>query len=336
MHLSVTHAAVRAAQQAALASSEWIGKGEQKNADAAAVKAMRATLSQAPLQGRVVIGEGERDQAPMLFIGEKIGHGGPEAPSVDIAVDPLEGTGLCANDAAGALTLIALAPAGTLLHAPDVYMDKVMVGPGGKGTVALDQSPEENVTCLAKRLGQPPSALTVAILERERHDDLIARVRGAGARVRLIADGDVAAAILACVSGSGIHMVLGSGGAPEGVLAACALKCLGGDMQARLLPKNDAQRQRCSRLTGLEDPTRTLRLEDLVRQEAVFAATGVNSGGLLPGVARQGDHDVMHTLLLSTADHQAQWLCCQHARNPAVSPTGAWLRSPFGAAPSSF
>ena len=329
MHLSVTHAALCAAQQAALASSEWIGKGEQKSADAAAVKAMRATLSQAALRGRVVIGEGERDKAPMLFIGEEVGQGRAQDPSVDIAVDPLEGTGLCAKNISGALTLIALAPADTLLHAPDVYMDKVMVGPSGKGAVALDRSPEENVACLAKRLGRPVSELTVVILERERHCDLIQRIRSTGARVKLIADGDVAAAILACVSDSDIHMVLGSGGAPEGVLAACALKCLGGDMQARLLPKDDLQRQRCSRLTGLEDPTCTLRLDDLARQEAVFAATGVTSGDLLPGVMHQGGHDVTHTLLLSTAQHQAQWLCCQHEHNLGQSPSGAWLRSPF-------
>ncbi|MEM7589087.1 MAG: class II fructose-bisphosphatase [Myxococcota bacterium] len=326
MNPIVTHEALKTCQAAAIATAQWIGKGDQAAADQAAVTAMRNCLAQSPMQGRVVIGEGERDEAPMLFIGEKLGKGQQDTPAVDIAVDPLEGTGLCAKAAPGALAMLAMAPRNSLLHAPDIYMDKIAVGPAAKGAVDLERPVADNLASLAKQLHRGIDTLTVCVLDRPRHQEIIQEVRQAGARVQLIADGDVAASISTCIPNADVHMVLGSGGAPEGVLAACALKSLQADMQGRLLFANDEQLQRCQSMMPGKDPKRKLNLDDLVQQEALFATTGVTSGNLLPGIKQQGDNITTYTLLLSTQG-QAQWVCEQH---PILDKTAtAWLTLPF-------
>lgn len=329
MNPVVVQAAVTTCQAAAMAAAQWIGTGDQTAADQAAVAAMRDCLAHSPIQARVVIGEGERDNAPMLFIGEQLGSGQHNDPAVDIAVDPLEGTGLCANAAPGALAMLAVAAPNTLLHAPDIYMDKIAVGPAAKGAVDLQYSVADNVTRLAKRLNRPVDMLTVCMLDRPRHQEIVQQVRQVGARVQLIADGDVAAAIATGMPNTNVHMLLGSGGAPEGVLAACALKSLQADMQGRLLFANDEQLQRCQRMMPGADPTRKLTLNDLVQQEALFAATGVTGGPLLPGIQQHKHHITSYTLLLSTQGH-AQWLCQQHpARTDTAAQQPSWLQSPF-------
>ncbi|MEM7402694.1 MAG: class II fructose-bisphosphatase [Myxococcota bacterium] len=328
MNDTVIQEAIKTCQTAAIAAAQWVGRGQQDAADQAAVTAMRNCLAYSLIQARVVIGEGERDEAPMLFIGEQLGRGDQESAAVDIAVDPLEGTGLCAYAAPGALALLAMAPRNTLLHAPDIYMDKIAVGPAAQGAVDIDRPVADNLSSVAKRLNRPVDTLTVCILDRPRHQEIIKQVRQTGARVQLIADGDVAASILTCMPHAQVHMVLGSGGAPEGVLAACALKSLQADMQGRLLFANDQQLQRCQSMMPNQDPKRKLTLNDLVQQEAVFAATGVTSGNLLPGVQQQGHRSTTYTLLLST-QQQTQWICQQHPpHHDAVNPHG-WLQSPF-------
>ena len=276
----------RVSEAAALASARLVGRGDEKAADLAAVNAMREQLNLLDIAGVVVIGEGERDEAPMLFIGEEVGTG--RGPNVDIALDPLEGTTLTAKDMPNALTVIAMAPRGTLLHAPDVYMDKLAIGPGfAPDTVTLAMSPAERVAALAKAKGCKPEEISVCILERPRHEAMITEVRGTGAAIRLITDGDVAGVIHCAEPGiTGIDMYMGSGGAPEGVLAAAALKCMGGQIYGKLLFRNDDERARARR-AGITDLDRIYQRDDLVRAEVIFAATGVTSGSLLPGI-RQG------------------------------------------------
>jgi fructose-1,6-bisphosphatase II / sedoheptulose-1,7-bisphosphatase len=287
----------RVSEAAAIASARLIGRGDEKAADQAAVNAMRDQLNLMDIAGVVVIGEGERDEAPMLFIGEEVGTG--NGPAVDIALDPLEGTTLTAKDMPNALTVIAMAPRGTLLHAPDVYMEKLAIGPGYAGdTVTLKMSPTERVHALAAAKGGAARNITVCILERPRHEDLIAEVRATGAAIRLITDGDVAGVIHCAESAvTGIDMYMGSGGAPEGVLAAAALKCMGGQMYGQLLFRNDDERMRARR-AGITDLARIYTRDELVTADVIFAATGVTQGSILAGIKQEPGWITTETLLM--------------------------------------
>ena len=287
----------RVAEQAAIASARLIGRGDEKAADQAAVNAMRDQLNKLDIKGVVVIGEGERDEAPMLYIGEEVGTG--KGPGVDIALDPLEGTTLTAKDMPNALTVIAMGPRGSMLHAPDVYMEKLAIGPGyPEGIVTLDMPPATRVSALATAKGCGPSDITVCILERPRHEDMIAEVRSTGAAIRLITDGDVAG-VMHCAEPhvTGIDMYMGSGGAPEGVLAASALKCMGGQIQGRLLFRNDDERARAAK-AGITDLDRVYSRDDMVTDHVIFAATGVTGGSLLPGIKREVGYLTTETLLM--------------------------------------
>lgn len=287
----------RVAEQAALASASLVGRGDEKAADQAAVNAMREQLNKLDIAGVVVIGEGERDEAPMLYIGEEVGTG--NGPGVDIALDPLEGTTLTAKDMPNALTVIAMGPRGSMLHAPDTYMDKLAIGPGYEpGVVSLDMSPKERVEALAKAKGCAPSDITVCILERPRHEAMIAEVRETGAAIRLITDGDVAG-VMHCAESevTGIDMYMGSGGAPEGVLAAAALKCMGGQIYGRLLFRNDDERGRAAK-AGITDFDRIYTRDEMVTADVIFAATGVTGGSLLPEIKRQPGWVETTTLLM--------------------------------------
>ena len=274
---------VRVTERAAVSAARLAGRGDEKAADQAAVDAMRRELNKLPINGTVVIGEGERDEAPMLFIGETLGSG--SGPNVDIAVDPLEGTTLCAKAMPGAIATMAMAQGGSLLNAPDVYMEKIAIGPGYPvGVVDLDAAPEENIRSLAKAKGVDPSDITALVLDRPRHADGIAGVRKAGASVRLITDGDVAGVIhTAEPDQTGIDIYIGIGGAPEGVLAAAALRCIGGQMQCRLVLDTEEKRERAAKM-GIKDPRKKYEIEDMVRGDCLFAATGVTDGRMLEGV----------------------------------------------------
>ncbi|KGJ12461.1 class II fructose-bisphosphatase (plasmid) [Paracoccus versutus] len=287
----------RVSEAAAHASARLIGRGDEKAADQAAVNAMRDQLNMLDIKGVVVIGEGERDEAPMLFIGEEVGTG--QGPAVDIALDPLEGTTLTAKDMPNALTVIAMAPRGTLLHAPDVYMEKLAIGPGyPKDVVSLDMTPSERVRALAKAGGVKDSDITVCILERPRHEDLVAEVRSTGAAIRLITDGDVAG-VIHCAEAelTGIDMYMGSGGAPEGVLAASALKCMGGQMWGKLLFRNDDERGRAAK-AGITDLDRIYSRDEMVTADVIFAATGVTNGSIVAGVKREPHYLQTETILM--------------------------------------
>ncbi|MCW5747103.1 MAG: class II fructose-bisphosphatase [Alphaproteobacteria bacterium] len=274
--------AVRVTEAAALAASKLMGRGNEKAADQAAVDAMRQALNALNIEGTVVIGEGERDEAPMLFIGEKVGN--KNGPKVDIAVDPLEGTVLCAKNMPGSIATIAMADGGTLLHAPDCYMDKIAIGPGyPKGTVDLDAPVEENIINLAKAKGVKPTEITAILLDRPRHADKIAAIRKLGAAVSLISDGDVAGVIHCAEAKTGIDIYLGSGGAPEGVLSAAALRCIGGQMQTRLVIDTEALQERILKM-GIKDAKKKYEIEDMVKGDCLFAATGVTTGAMLKGV----------------------------------------------------
>jgi fructose-1,6-bisphosphatase II len=292
---------VRVTEAAALSCARWMGRGDAKGADQAAVDAMRRAFDGVRIRGTVVIGEGERDEAPMLYIGEKVGAGWPghqdshgeearrtgeadeSAPRVDIAVDPLEGTNLCATGSPGALAVIAVADDGKFLNAPDTYMDKIAVGPEGRGVIDITKSPTWNLNALAEAKRAKVTDLTAIILERDRHQALIAEVRQAGARIRLISDGDVSAAIATCKDVTGIDILFGIGGAPEGVLAAAALRCIGGDMQGRLKYRNDDERARAEKM-GVKDHDKVYRVDELAQGNVMFAATGVTEGTFLKGV----------------------------------------------------
>ena len=276
---------VRITEAAALACARHMGKGDEKLADQAAVDAMRQAFDSVSFNGTVVIGEGERDEAPMLYIGERVGD--RRGPAVDIAVDPLEGTTICANGGPNALSVIAIADHGKFLHCPDTYMDKIAVGAVAKGVIDLDKSPTENLRLLAEAKGRRVEDLTVVILYRPRHEALIEEVRKAGARIKLISDGDVAAAIATTKPETGIDMLMGIGGAPEGVLAAAALRCVGGDMQARLKPRNQQEIERAKAM-GIQDMEKKYSLEELADGEVMFAATGVTDGEYLQGVRVSG------------------------------------------------
>ncbi len=286
----------RVSEAAALASAKLIGRGDEKAADQAAVNAMREQLNKLDIQGVVVIGEGERDEAPMLYIGEEVGRG--SGPAVDIALDPLEGTTLTAKDMPNALTVIAMGPRGSMLHAPDVYMDKLAIGPGYReGVVTMDMSPSERVNALASAKGCSTEDITVCVLDRPRHEETISEIRGTGAAVRLITDGDVAGVIHCAEPGTGIDMYMGSGGAPEGVLAAAALKCMGGQMYGKLLFRNDDERGRASK-AGITNFDRVYTRDDLVTSDVIFAATGVTDGSIVSGIKREVGYLTAETILM--------------------------------------
>ena len=296
--------AARVTELAAMASYAQIGRGDEKAADQLAVDAMRTALNALDIDGKIVIGEGERDEAPMLYIGEKVGTG--KGPVIDIALDPLEGTTLTAKAMANALCVLSMSPGGGMLHAPDTYMDKIAVGPGyPAGTVDLDNSPQDNVRNLAKAKGVPASEITVCVMDRPRHAELIAALREVGAKVVLITDGDVAGVIHTAEPETGIDMYLGSGGAPEGVLAASALKCVGGFFQGRLIFRNDDERERARR-TGVTDFDRKYDLHELVSKDAIFAATGVTKGAMLDGVHFRDGFVTTHTLVMDSSTRTVQ------------------------------
>ena len=304
---------VRVTERAAVAAARLRGRGAEKKSDQAAVDAMRRELGCLAIDGTVVIGEGEMDEAPMLFIGEKVGT--KSGPKVDIAVDPLEGTTLCAKNMPGAIATLAVAEDGTLLHAPDIYMDKIAVGPGyPKGVVDLDAPADENIVKLAKAKGVKPDAITAMILDRPRHADLIAAVRKAGAAVSLITDGDVAGVIhTAEPDKTGIDIYLGIGGAPEGVLAAAALRCIGGQMQARLVIDTEEKRERAARM-GIKDPRKIYQIEDMVRGDCLFAATGVTDGRMLRGVQFGKDAIETETVVMRSASGTIRWIRAEHRK----------------------
>ena len=289
---------VRVTEIAAIAAWKLVGRGDEKAADQAAVDAMRTALNDLEIDGEIVIGEGERDEAPMLYIGEKVGRGGP---AIDIALDPLEGTTLTAKAMANALAVMAWAPKGTLLNAPDTYMDKIACGPGfPPGVIDLDKSPAENVKALAKAKGVEPSDITACVLDRPRHAEIIASLREVGARVHLITDGDVAGVINTADPETGVDLYVGQGGAPEGVLACAALKCVGGQFQGRLVFRNADERARAARV-GITDLDKKYDLHEMVRADAIFAATGVTKGALLDGVTYSGGFVHTHTLVMNSA-----------------------------------
>lgn len=301
--------AVRVTEAAALSASLLMGRGDEKLADQAAVDAMRKALNSLAIDGTVVIGEGERDEAPMLYIGEKVGSGGPK---IDIALDPLEGTTITAKGGPNALAVVAMAEAGGFLNAPDVYMDKIAVGGGlPEGVVDLDASPATNLKNLAKAKDSDVEDLVVCILDRPRHGELIARVREAGARIMLISDGDVSGVISTSEPASGVDLYMGSGGAPEGVLAAAALRCIGGQMQGRLLFRNDDERNRASRW-GITDLTRKYTLEEMARGNVMFAATGVTTGSMLKGVRRQAHGAYTHSVIMRSKSGTVRYIEAHH------------------------
>ena len=306
----------RVSEAAAIASADLVGRGDEKAADQAAVNAMREQLNMLDIAGVVVIGEGERDEAPMLFIGEEVGNG--NGPGVDIALDPLEGTTLTAKDMPNALTVIAMGPRGSMLHAPDVYMEKLAIGPGfAPDTVTLDMTPSQRVATLAKAKGCGAEDITVCILERPRHEDMIEEVRGTGASIRLITDGDVAG-VMHCAEPqiTGIDMYMGAGGAPEGVLAAAALKCMGGQIFGRLLFRNSDEKARASK-AGITDFNRVYTRDDMVTQDVIFAATGVTGGSLLPGIKREVGFLTTETILMRSKTGSVRRM---RYRNPTKRP----------------
>jgi len=275
---------LRISQNAAIAAARTVGFGQRHRSDQVAVEAMRAVMDTVEMKGRIVIGEGERDEAPMLYIGEEVGNRGRRGADVDIAVDPLEGTNLCATGAPNSIAVIAAAPRGGLLHAPDVYLEKLVVGPQSRGAVDIEAPVAENLKAIARRLDRAVSDLLVVVLDRPRHERLISDIRHAGARIRLIGDGDLAPGIAAALQGSGVHAVMGAGGAPEGVLTAAAMRCIGGEIQGRLMPAKPGDEERL-RKAGFTDLKKVYRTEDLApSDDVVFCASGVTDGALLRGV----------------------------------------------------
>jgi fructose-1,6-bisphosphatase II len=314
---------VRVTEAAAIASARYMGRGDRDGADKAATEAMRKTFDDVEMAGTIVIGEGERDQAPMLFIGEQVGVALPGQPEIDIAVDPLEGTNLVAMGLANAITVLAASEKGGLLNAPDTYMEKLCVGPIAAGRVDIRLSPLENLNLIAEALGRKVGDLTIVILDRPRHAELIDTIRGAGARIKLISDGDLSAAVSCAVMGTGVHAVMGTGGAPEGVLTAAALRCLGGEIQARLRFRNDEERARAERMGTSSDEERVYTTNDLAPGETlVFSATGVTEGDLLQGVRFFGGGARTHSLVMGYQSKQVRFVDTVHMfdrdRPPAV------------------
>lgn len=310
---------VRVTEAAALASARWVGRGEEKLADAAAVDAMRKAFDVIRMDGTVVIGEGERDEAPMLYIGEKVGTKGDDAPALDIALDPLEGTTICATGGPGSISVIAVAEHGKFLHAPDTYMQKIACGPAARGQIDLDLSATENIKRVAKALNKPVSELTIVILDRPRHTDLIAEARSTGARINLIGDGDVSAAVAAALPESGIDMLMGIGGAPEGVISAAAMQCMGGDFQGRLKFRNDEERARATKM-GIKDLDKKFTIDELAAGSVMFIATGITDGALLKGVRfLSGGQAKTHSIVMRSATGTMRMIEAHHdlTRKPA-------------------
>jgi fructose-1,6-bisphosphatase II / sedoheptulose-1,7-bisphosphatase len=305
---------VRVTERAAVAAARMRGRGNEIGADKAAVDAMRRELNRLPIDGTVVIGEGERDEAPMLYIGEHVGS--RRGPKIDIAVDPLEGTTLCAKNMPGAIATIAIADTGTLLHAPDVYMEKIAVGPGyPKGIVDLDAPVSDNIHALARTKGVQPAHITVLVLDRPRHSDLISDLRKSGAAVRLITDGDIAGVIdTVDPETTGVDMYIGIGGAPEGVLAAAALRCIGGQMQCRLVLDTQAKRERAARM-GIESPGKKYQIEDLVQGDCLFSATGVTNGSMLRGVEFHGAVIETDTVVMRSVTGTVRRIRAEHRQH---------------------
>ena len=304
---------VRVTEAAAIGAAKLIGRGDEKAADAAAVEAMRAALNELAMDGTVVIGEGERDEAPMLFIGEKVGSAQGTGPKIDIALDPLEGTTLTANAGANALAVLACAEEGNLLNAPDVYMDKLAVGPGyPDGIIDLAKSPSDNVRAVAAAKGVAPDEIIVCVLDRPRHAELIAELRSLGCGVALITDGDVAGVIAVTNEETNIDMYMGQGGAPEGVLAAAALRCVGGQFNGRLVFRNDDERARAAKW-GIVDLNKIYRLEELAKGDCIFAATGVTDGSLLKGVKRHKNGLMTtHSVVMRASSGTVRWVSGEH------------------------
>src|SRR6516162_3795357 len=306
---------VRVVEEAAIEAARTMGRGDRHLADQAAVEAMRHVLDTVPMAGKVVIGEGERDEAPMLYIGEKVGlkkEYSETVPEIDIAVDPLEGTNLCATGAAGAIAVLAASEHGGLLHAPDCYMEKIVVGPSAKGAVDLDAPVKDNLRAIARRLEREVEDLVVVVLDRPRHEKLVADIREAGARIRLIGDGDLSAGITAAVVGTGVHAVMGTGGAPEGVLTAAAMRCLNGEILGRLVIKDQQQAERIEKM-GVKDPKRVYDTEDLAPgKKMVFACAGVTDGNLLKGVRFFGEGVRTSSMILTLDDRQVRFIDSVH------------------------
>jgi fructose-1,6-bisphosphatase II len=300
---------VRVTEAAAVASARLMGRGDERAADEAAVQAMRRLLNSIRMSGEVVIGEGERDEAPMLYIGEKVGSG--DLPKVDIALDPLEGTTITALGGANALSVIAVADQGNFLHAPDTYMDKIAVGPAARGAIDIRKSPTENLQRVAEQLGRRTDEITAIILDRPRHAELIKEARSTGARIKLIRDGDVSAAIATCREDTGIDILLGIGGAPEGVIAAAALRCVGGDMHGILKFRN-AEEQERARKMGISDPDRAYTLDDLASGDVMFAATGVTTGDFLDGVRFYSDGAATHSVVMRSRTKTVRYIKATH------------------------
>jgi fructose-1,6-bisphosphatase class II len=304
---------LRVVEQAAIACAQTMGQGDRHKSDQVAVEAMRAEMDSVPIDGNIVIGEGERDEAPMLYIGEKVGmaHKAPNGrlyPQVDIAVDPLEGTNLCATGAPNAIAVLAASESGGLLHAPDLYMEKLVVGPSSRDAVDIDAPVKFNLRAIAHSLGRRVEDLVVVVLDRPRHEKLIADIRATGARIRLIGDGDLSAGIAAAVVGSGVHAVMGIGGAPEGVLTAAAMRCLNGEIYARLVVDTPEKEERCKAM-GITDPKKIYRSRDLASGERIiFAATGVTDGTLMRGVRFFGDGTRTTSLIMQTHPHQIRFI----------------------------
>ncbi len=305
---------VRVTEAAAIAASKWIGRGDNDAADDAAVEAMRAALNELPMDGTVVIGEGERDEAPMLYIGEKVGSAQGTGPKINIALDPLEGTTITAKAGPNALAVLAIAEEGGLLNAPDTYMEKLAIGPGyPEGTIDLSRSPSDNIRAVAQAKGVDPSEINVCVLDRPRHAELIAELRGLGCGIQLIPDGDVAGVIATTNPDVNVDVYMGSGGAPEGVLAAAALRCVGGQIQGRLLFRNDDEIARARRW-GIEDLDRIYSLEDMAKGDCIFAATGVTDGSLLAGVHRRRNCITTESIVMRASSGTVRRVSAEHRK----------------------
>src|SRR5665213_1966077 len=321
MEIELSLEFLRVVEQAAIESAKTMGLGDGHKADQAAVAAMRRVMDEVPMDGTIVIGEGERDEAPMLFIGEKIGAAqhvrGFNFPAVDIAVDPLEGTNLCATGAPGSITVLAASEKGGLLHAPDLYMEKIIVGPSCKNCVDLDAPVADNLSAVAKRLDRDVEDLVVIVLDRPRHEKLIADIRATGARIRLIGDGDLSAGITAAARGTGVHAVMGTGGAPEGVLTAAAMRCLNGEIFARLVINKPEDEERC-RAMGITDFKRIYKSRDLAPgEDIIFAATGVTEGALMKGVRFFGDGVRTSSVIMQNNPHRIRFIDSIHVTTTA-------------------
>jgi fructose-1,6-bisphosphatase class II len=315
MSIDLSLELLRVVEQAAIACAHTMGQGDRHKSDQVAVETMRKVMDEVPIDGTIVIGEGERDEAPMLYIGEKVGqaaHGHANLPQVDIAVDPLEGTNLCATGAPNAIAVLAAASRGGLLHAPDLYMDKLVVGPRARHAVSLDRPVKQNLKSIAKALDRKVEDLVVMVLERPRHDALVAEIRSAGARIRLIGDGDLSAGIAAAVDGSGVHAVMGTGGAPEGVLTAAAMRCLGGEIFARLVVSKPEHEERC-RAMGITDFRRIYSSADLASGDSItFVATGVTDGTLMKGVRFFGHGTRTSSVVMQNQPHHIRFIDTIH------------------------